>query len=141
MKSIMFESLTSDEIIDNLEAENCGVDENYQFLKPFTDDEMEERERSFLDLSKDLENKEMEKKELLAPIQEELNSLKKKTGNLRKDLARGGRQVTEKVYCFPDYENSLMGLYDTNGVLVGTRPMSRNERQLHINSYKHLKSS
>jgi hypothetical protein len=42
--------------------------------------------------------------------------------------------VTEKVYCFPDYESKLMGLYDNTGTLVGTRAMTKAERQLHINS-------
>lgn len=141
MKTKQFEELSPREVIDNLEAENVGVEESYEFLKPYTDEEQQAIETEYLELSKQLEHKEQEKKRLLEPIQADLKKLKNATGILRKSLAQGGEVVNEKVYMFPDYDNKMMGLYDSRGVLVGTRPMNRNERQLHINSLKHLKEA
>lgn len=141
MKAKLFEELSKNEIIDNLEAENVGVEESYEFLKPFDDEKLQEIESEYLELSKQLEHKEQEKKRLLTPIQADLKGLKDATSILRKSLAQGGEVVNEKVFMFPDYENKMMGLYDSRGLLVGTRPMNRTERQLHINSLKHIKQA
>ena len=141
MKAKLFEELSKNEIIDNLEAENVGVEESYEFLKPFDDEKLQEIESEYLELSKQLEHKEQEKKRLLTPIQADLKGLKDATSILRKSLAQGGEVVNEKVFMFPDYENKMMGLYDSRCLLVGTRPMNRTERQLHINSLKHIKQA
>lgn len=138
MEAKRYEDQSPDEVINRLEAENCGVDEHYEFLKPYEEKELEDLEREFLDLTKELVHLENRKNELLAPIVDELKILKKQTSSIGKNLAAGGRRVTEKVYCFPDYEQNLMGLYDNAGNLVAVRPLSRSERQLHINSNRHM---
>lgn len=138
MKTVLFKGLSDREILDNLEAENCGVESSHEFLKPFTDEEQEEMENQFIQSSKKLEAKEQEKVKVVTPLNQDIKALKKETTQARRLLAQGGELVTEQVYLFPDYEHKVMGLYDQRGVLVGTRPMSRSERQLHINSTKHL---
>lgn len=141
MRTKLFEDLPEQEIIDNLDAENIGTEESYKFLKPYTDDEIDKIQSDYIELSKKLEIKEQEKKALLEPIQADLKSLKDSTGILRKSLAEGGEIVNEQVWMIPDYEEKVVGLYDSRGMLVGTRPMSAKQRQLHINSHKHLKEA
>ena len=142
MKSFLFDpdgAMTPEEILDNLEAENCGVEENYAFLKPYTDEEAEVAERSYLQKSKELSNLEKELATISAPIKEKMKPLKKECKHLIESLNKNGTEVREKVYLFPDYDSKMMGIYDSRGILVGTRVMSRAERQLHINS--HLKKA
>lgn len=140
MQSIKYENKAPEEVINLLESENCGIDEHYEFVKPYEDDQEQQMQREYIELSKELERAEQKKAELLTPILAELKELKKSTGEIRRNLTRGGELVTEKVYCFPDYDNNVMGLYDSRGALVGMRTMTRSERQLHINSHLHMKT-
>lgn len=136
MKTQLFEGLTKQEVIDNLEAENCGVEDNYKYTKVFDDEEASETQQQLSDAM--VAKKRIEKKirELTEPLREEIKPLNTQIKEALEDLDRGGEESFGKVYCFPDYDASLMGLYNEFGKLVGTRPMTRTERQLHINSFK-----
>lgn len=137
MKTFLFEdkNLKPGEVLDALEGENCGVEECHTFVKPFSEEEMIQTESHYLEKSKSLNSLERELDAISQPLKEKMKPLKKDTKDLIEAINRGGLEVTEKVYCFPDYDAKVMGLYDCRGYLVGTRPMTRAERQLHINSH------
>jgi hypothetical protein len=137
MKTFLFEdeNLKPSEIIDNLESGNCGVEECHTFVKPFSEDELVQAESEYLEKSKELNSLERELEAISQPLKEKMKPLKKDSKDLIENINRGGLEVTERVYCFPDYDAKVMGLYDQRGYLVGTRPMTRAERQLHINSH------
>jgi len=137
MKTFLFEgeTLTPGQIVDNLESGNCGVEECHTFVKPFSEEELVKTESDYLEKSKELNSLERELEAISQPLKEKMKPLKKDTKDLIESINRGGEEVTEKVYCFPDYDSKTMGLYDKRGYLVGTRPMTRAERQLHINSH------
>jgi hypothetical protein len=125
--------LNSDAIKDMLESENCGVEEK-EFVKAFSDEELETVETEYLEESKKLAILKRKLDEVSAPLKEQMKPLQKTLALNISRINAGGETVTEKVYCFPDYESKLMGLYDNTGTLVGTRAMTKAERQLHINS-------
>jgi septation ring formation regulator EzrA len=138
MKTYLFEGkgeLSSRDILDNLESDNCGVEECHTFVKRFSENELVKAESDYLESSKQLDALERELEAISSPIKEKMKPLKKTSKDLIQALNKGGLEVTEKVFCFPDYENKIMGLYDQRGYLVGTRPMTRSERQFHINSH------
>lgn len=137
MKTYLFEGqdLKPGEILDNLEAENCGIEECHTFVKPFTEEELIQVESDYLEKSKELNSLERELEAISQPLKEKMKPLKKDTKDLIESINKGGVEVTERVFCFPDYENKVMGLYDKRARLIGTRPMTRAERQLHINSH------
>lgn len=135
MKTKLFgEEQDENIILSNLEASNCGVEELKDFVRPFTDEEQKEVEEAFLLKSKELNTLNKKLEAVSNPIKEAIKPIKKETARLIESIQKGGVTVTEKIYCFPDYESSLMGLYDSRGVLVGTRALSRSEKQYHINS-------
>lgn len=136
MKTYLFEgkNLSPGEILDVLDSENCGVEEHHNFIKPFTEEELDKVEDDFVEQSKKLSSLRNELAAVSEPIKAKIKPLEKETSSLMQSINQGGTLVTEKVYCFPDYDNKIMGLYDSRGFQVGTRPMSRTERQLHINS-------
>lgn len=135
MKTKLFaETELNDQAIkDTLESENCGVEEK-EFVRAFTEDELEGIESLHLEESKKLAILDRKLKEVLAPLKEQMKPLQKSTAINIARINEGGEKVIEKVYCFPDYETKLMGLYDVTATLVGTRSMTKIERQLHINS-------
>jgi hypothetical protein len=139
MKTFLFEdnpNLKPSEIIDALEADNCGVEECHTFVKRFAEDQMIAAESEYLEKSKELNSLERELDAISSPIKVKMKPLRADAKVLIESINRGGEEVTEKVYCFPDYESHTMGLYDMRGYLIGTRPMKRAERQLHINSHQ-----
>lgn len=122
-------------IANSLEAENCGIEELHDFLRPFEDEEQAEIEADFMTKSKELNTLEKQLEAVSSPLKEQMKPVKKEVKVLIDNIQRGGIIVTEKVYCFPDIDSKMMGLYDSKGTLVGTRPMKRSEKQLHINSH------
>ena len=122
------------EVHDNLEANNVGVEENYSFVKPFSVEELREEE-SLLSKNAVRKNRlEAKIKATVEPLKEELKPINSDIKSSIKNLDQGGIDTYGNVYCFEDFELGLMGLYDDEGDLVGTRPLTRQERQLHINS-------
>ena len=59
----------------------------------------------------------------------ELKPLKEEVKNLREDLKSKGRTVHEKVYRFLDEEERMVGFYNSEGMLVSSRPARRDELQ------------
>jgi hypothetical protein len=141
MKTFLFDGkgeLSPKDILDNLESDNCGIEEHHTFVKPFTEEELLTAESEYLEKSKELNNLENQLKAVSAPIQEKMKPIKKEAKDLIESINRGGEEKSEKVYLFPDYDSKTMGIYDNRGYLVGTRPMTRAERQLHINSHLNI---
>lgn len=135
MKKKMYPELTDlKEVHDNLEANCVGVEENYSFVKPFSAEELREEE-SLLSKNSVRKNRlEVKIKSTVEPLKEELKPINSDIKTSIKNLDQGGIDTYGNVFCFEDFESGLMGLYNDEGTLVGTRPLTRQERQLHINS-------
>jgi hypothetical protein len=131
MKHNLFEgeSLTPRQIADQLETNAYGVEELHDFLKPFTDEEFENVKSVYVDKSKELGLLEDNLIAVTKPIKEKMEPLKKDIKKTLSNIKQGGELVSGKVYTFPDYESKLTYLYNEEGVLVGTRAMTRQERQ------------
>ena len=135
MKERMYNELTDvNEIRDNLEAGCVDIQENYEYIKPFTDVGLQEEQANLSKNSVDSSRLNAKIKAVVEPLKEELKPINNAVKNCIKNLDQGGITTFGRVYAFPDYESNLMGLYDTNGHLVGSRALNRAERQLHINS-------
>lgn len=128
------ETMGETALVQTMEAESMGVEELHDFLRPFNEDEQKEVEEEFLFKSKELNTLKRQLDEVSSPLKEAIKPVAKETARLIDSIQKGGVIVSEKVYLYPDYESSLMGLYDSRGVMVATRSMTRSEKQLHINS-------
>ena len=135
MKQKKYEELAdANEVRENLEADCVEVEENYEYIKPFTAAEQQEEEAELAKNSVQSSRLNVKIKAVVEPLKEELKPIDKAAKICIRNLDQGGITTHGRVYSFPDYESNLMGLYDVNGFLVGTRPLNRKERQLHINS-------
>lgn len=133
-----FPELTENEKKTMLEGDNVGVEEMHEFVKAFTAEEQVEAENLHLELSKNLSTVAAKLQAVSEPLKAEMKPLRVELAQLIDKLKKGGEAVTEKVYLFPDYDNKVMGRYDSRGLLIDTRPFNRTERQLHINSPLHI---
>ena len=132
-----FSGLTLEEIKDNLEAENVGT-ESLTFLKPLTDEELTLMEADHLEMSKNYSATQAELEAVSQPLKERIKSFKKILKETIDTLRKGGVITTGEVYLIPNYESNTMYQYTIDGRLVGTRPLARAEKQLHMNSIKHF---
>lgn len=144
MKTRLFseEKYTAQELLDNLEANSYDVQENHIFLKGFTDEELQEKKEEHLNLSKKLTQLNQKLKSLVEPLKMEIKLAVKQREQLIHNITKGGEDTTERVFLFADYNEKVMGIYDSRGLLISTRPFTMQERQLALNSTKtfHLDS-
>lgn len=109
--------------------DNCDKVEEMEYHKGFESDELQQKERDFAKKSIQIANLEDEIKDFKDKIGEELKPLREETKTLMKDIQRKGRMVKEKCYKFLDEEERMVGFYNEEGILVSSRPATRDELQ------------
>jgi len=121
-------------LIEALEAQCTDIEANYKYVKPFS---KKEHAETVLNVSRKMVDKKRLKAkmdDIIAPLKEEMKEIESNLKSDVKNLDQGGITTHGKVYCFPDWDSNLMGIYDELGNLVDTRPLLREERQMHISS-------
>jgi predicted nucleic acid-binding Zn-ribbon protein len=131
-------TLSKEEMLNVIDSECYSVEDDHSFLKPFTEEELNQVRDDHTKRSQEIYQLKKKLEELTAPIKGQLKPIEKEVNNLIKQIDNGGDFVTERVYLYPDYDNRVMGVYDSHGMLIKTRPMSRQEKQLSINAERHL---
>lgn len=110
--------------------DNCDkVVEDMEYHKSFDSEELQQKEREFAKKSIRVASLEEEISDFKEKINEELKPLKKETDELLQDIKSKGRMVKEKCYQFLDQEEKMVGFYNSEGVLISSRPATRDELQ------------
>lgn len=99
------------------------------YHKSFDGDELAQKKTDFAEKSIRIAALEEEIKNFKEEINKELKPLREETNGLLKDIKAKGRLVTEKVYQFLDEEERMVCFYNDQGVLVSSRPATRDELQ------------
>ncbi len=111
-------------LIDNADA---VVEMDYH--KSFTEDELNKKRIDLVD--KSIREDILEEK--IAKFKEEINielkPLKEETKSLRKELREKGQTVHEKVYQILDEDERMVGFYNSEGILISSRPATKDELQ------------
>ncbi len=122
--------------IQNLEErqqfllDNCDkVVEDMEYHKSFDSEELQQKERDFAKKSIRVASLEEEISDFKDKINEELKPLKEETKELLHDIKSKGRMVKEKCYQFLDEEEKMVGFYNSEGLLISSRPATREELQ------------
>ncbi len=90
MKTILFSEDTEKSVIlDCLEAECIGK-EPYTFVRSFTAEEIETKERDYVDLCKKLSSLNDKLKEVSEPVKSEIKPIAKEIEEIIQELKRGG---------------------------------------------------
>ena len=113
-----------DFLIDNADS---VVEMDYH--KSFTEDELNKKRIDLVD--KSIREDILEEK--IAKFKEEINielkPLKEETKSLRKELREKGQTVHEKVYQILDEDERMVGFYNSEGILISSRPATKDELQ------------
>ena len=124
----------SQEIQDSQERINFLIDNadavvEMDYHKSFTEDELNKKRIDLVD--KSIREDILEEK--IAKFKEEINielkPLKEETKSLRKELREKGQTVHEKVYQILDEDERMVGFYNSEGILISSRPATKDELQ------------
>jgi hypothetical protein len=113
----------------NFLIDNADKVEEIDYHKSFSSDELAQKKTDFANKSIRVAALEEEIKDFKDKIGEELKPLREETKNLLEDIKAKGQMVKEKCYLFLDEEEKMVGYYNAEGVLVQSRPATRDELQ------------
>jgi hypothetical protein len=77
--------------------------------------------------------KDLEKKDYLAELKHEMEPLKQSKADLLKNIKTKAEFVNENCYKFVDFDERMVGYYNSEGLLVECRPIRPDEMQRTIN--------
>lgn len=131
MKQKIFPDLEGQVLIEALEAQS-----NFTEITAIERTLSPEQIKEFALRGQKLQERKVEIEDHLAeyvkPLKEEIKDINAETKASARVTKKGYIESEEKVFWIPDFENRTMLAYDTNGELVKTRAMKREERQLTI---------
>lgn len=110
--------------------DNCDrVIEEMEYHKSFDSEELTQKEREFAKKSIRVANLEEEISKFKEKINEELKPLREETKALLSDIKSKGRMVKEKAFLFLDEKEKMVCFYNAEGVLITSRPATKDELQ------------
>lgn len=99
------------------------------YHKSFYSDEMAKMKTEFAEKHIRIATLEEKIKDYKDEINQELKPLKEEVSAIRENLKSKGKLVHEKCYQFLDYEERMVCIYNSEGILVSSRPATRDEMQ------------
>jgi len=97
------------------------------YHKAFDSDELARKKTELSETCIHINDIEEDIKEYRANANLELKPLKETRQQLLADIKSKGRMVKEKCYCFIEQEEKMVCFYNAEGVLVSSRPATRDE--------------
>ena len=99
------------------------------YHKSFDSDEMAKMKTEFAEKHIRIATLEEKIKDYKDEINQELKPLKEEVSAIRENLKSKGKLVHEKCYQFLDEEERMVCIYNSEGILVSSRPATRDEMQ------------
>jgi hypothetical protein len=110
-------------------SDNADKVEMLDYHKPFDSEQLAQKKTDFANKSIRIAALEDEIKDFKDKIGEELKPLREDTKQLLEDIKAKGRMVNEKCYLILDEGEKMIGYYNAEGILVQSRPATREELQ------------
>ena len=129
MQRVLGQEIKDPEERKNFLLDNADKVENIDYHKSFDSEELAQKKTDFANKSIRIAALEDEIKDFKDKIGEELKPLREETKELLNDIKAKGRMVNEKCYLFLDEEERMVGYYNAEGVLVQSRPATKDELQ------------
>ena len=99
------------------------------YHKSFDGDELAQKKTDFAEKSIKIAALEEKIKDFKDEVNLELKPLREETIALLKDIKAKGQLVHEKVFQFLDEDDKMVGFYNSEGLLISSRPATREELQ------------
>lgn len=109
--------------------DNCDGAEPVGYTRQFTPDEMDAMKDNLAEVSIDLNDLDIEKKELVKEFKDKMKPLDKTRKVLLENIRKKSEYINAECFKFIDHEDSIVGFYDGAGSLVSQRRIKPDERQ------------
>lgn len=128
----MINKLLGQDIADLKEREIFLIDNadsvvEMDYHKRFEADELARKKTELSDTCIRINDLEEDVKDYRAKVNLELKPLKEIRQQLLSDIKSKGKMVREKCYCFIEQEDKMACFYNAEGILVSSRPATREE--------------
>lgn len=110
-------------------SDNCDKIEEMGYMKSFTPEEITAKKDQLSEVAIKINDLESEKKETLKDFKQELDPLTEQKGELVKSLKTKAEWVTENCYKFINHEERLAIYYNSQGIMIASRPTRPEESQ------------
>lgn len=97
------------------------------YHKTFSAEELAEKKTQLSETCIRISDLEQDIKQYRDEINKELKPLVIDRNQLLKDIKAKGEMVNEKCYCFIEHEDKMACFYNAEGILVSSRPATREE--------------
>lgn len=141
MQKVLFQEITDLEERKQLLLDNADAVVEVDYHKPFTSDEMATLKTEFAEKHIRIATLEEKIKDFKDQINIELKPLKDEVTEIRENLKSKGKNVNEKCYQFLDKEERMICIYNSEGILVSSRPATRDELQMTIQAELRIASN
>lgn len=110
-------------------CDNADKVEEMSYHKPFEADQLAKKKTELSEVCIRINDLEEQIKEYRAQVGLELKPLKEQRTELLADIKSKGRLVTEKCYMIVEQQEKMVCFYNAEGILVSSRPATRDELQ------------
>jgi hypothetical protein len=125
-KEAFFKSLSQNERLTAL-RENADLNYSKNVIRPFSDEELTEMKHTLSEVDIQMNDAEIEKKELTKEVNDRIKVFKDKRVYLLKSLKDKYLEQLETVFDIADQENGVMDTFDCEGNLLSTRKLTPKE--------------
>lgn len=129
MQRVLGQDIQDLEERKNFLNDNADAVVEMDYHKSFESEELAQKEREFAQKHVRISILEEKIQNFKDEVNQELKPLKEEANALREDIKTKGRTVHEKVYQILDEEERMVGFYNAEGILVSSRPATRDELQ------------
>lgn len=124
------------EIKDNLEAVAYGIQEK-SYTKNLTEKEITERKDEYSEIAISLSEIASQKKEVMERFKNLIKEPKTKASILLDSIKFKSEQKHGMLFLVDDQEDGMMYSFDTLGICVEVRPLTKEEKQTKLKALKH----
>ncbi len=132
MDRILGLELAGPQRVQLLEA-NCEKIEEIGYMKQFSPDEINSMKDELSEVAISINDIEIERKEAMKAFKLQVEPLKTVKTTLLKNIKTKAEYVRENCYKFVDFDDRMVGYYNSEGLLIEARPMRPDEGQRTIN--------
>lgn len=127
-KEAYFRGLSQNERLTALQ-ENADTKYSKTVVRNFSEDELTEMKNELSDVDINMNDAEIEKKEITKEVTGRINVFKSTRTTLLRNLKNKYFENDETVYDIADHDGGMMETYDHNGVMIGSRRLTPKEKQ------------
>lgn len=111
-------------------TDNCDKIEEAGYMKPFSQDEIAEMKDQLSTVAIEINDIESEKKDVMKSFKEKLSPLSDRKTALLGHIKTKAEYVKEECFKFIDHSEHMVGIYNSEGMLIEARPTRPDEGQL-----------